>query len=100
MFGIRAAQHQAGLTQGVVMIDLFYLHDRQGVVARVVQGDLFTVAGQGAFLDRQGDRNGEQGAITGAHFGQDAFVVGLFHETVQRRKGAGRQQLQVAHSTR
>ncbi len=50
-----------------------------------------------ARLDRQGDGNGEQVAAGQAHLRQHALEVGLAHEAVQRREGAHRQQLQVAH---
>ena len=93
---IDRTQHQPSLAQRIVVVNIFDLHDRQGVVARVVQRNRLTPLGQGALVDRQGYRDREEHPVLQAHFGQYAFVIGLAHEAVQRRKRAGGQQFQVA----
>ena len=77
-------------------VDLLDGHHRQQVVLAVAQRDLAVVVQVVDALHRQRHGDGEERAVGQAHLCQHALVVGAAHEAIQRRKGARRQQFQVA----
>jgi hypothetical protein len=78
-------------------VDLFEGQHGQQLVLGVAQGHVGIELERVARLDWQGDGDGEDVAAGQAHLGADARKVGLAHEAVQGREGAGGQQFQVAH---
>jgi hypothetical protein len=77
-------------------VDLLDGHHRQQLVLVVAQGDVLVQPDLGAGVDRQGHGDGEEVAVGQPHLAQHALVVGLAHETIQRRECAHGQHLQVA----
>ena len=71
--------------------------ERQRLELRVAQHDLAAFRECRAVGHRQRDRDRPQRAVREAHLGQHPFVVGAAHETPQRRKRAGGEQLEVVH---
>ncbi len=98
MAQVQRAEGLLGHFIDVPGVDLFYVHDRQQLVTRAAQGDVLAdlQRGRDFFFDWQGNRHREQDAVGQAHRVDDALVVGLAHEAIQRRKAARRQQFKVA----
>ena len=72
--------------------DAFGIAKRQGVSRRERFGELLR--------DVERDRNRPQQAGRKPHRAADAVVVGVRHEAAERRKGAGREHLEIAQLSR
>ncbi len=97
--GIGAAQDQLGFLFRIPGEDLFNVHHCKQVVAGVPESDLVDARGQQIMVDSEGDWDGEERAVDQPHLGHHAFIVVLAHKTIQGRKRARCEQLQVVQIT-
>ena len=80
----------------VPFVSIFDSQYGENVILAVAQRDVGAELNVGARVDRQGNRHREERAVSEPHRVQHALVISLIHESIERREGANRQQLEIA----
>jgi hypothetical protein len=75
-------------------------HHGDEVIVGAAKRELFSDFDARRVVHGKRDGHGEQSPVLQAHLFEDALIVGLAHETVERRERAGREKLEVTQGTR
>ena len=98
MLLVERAIGELGLPLLVDRVNLFDVEKCQQVAINIAQGQRLPLLEPMPGGDGQGDWQGPDRAIRQPHLGDDAVIVGLAHEPIERRESAHAEQFQVTKS--